>query len=156
MRQLRHLDLVSLGAHGTRLTGDEYRGAFSSLAQLESLRLQSVYGVDLLPYLAHAPALRTLVVRCGADRPDMAASFGAMQPSRDALQQLLAAAPLLAVRLAVATSIDKWRNSFCYSHGQASDLQREQLDEQWRELQRMAAEMGRVSVVDHATEAGLW
>jgi hypothetical protein len=144
MRRLRHLKLDSFHA---QLTVEEYRAAFSALAQLESLRLQWVHGVDrLLPHLAHAPTLRTLTITCKAESPADAETYGARLPNRDALRQLLAAAPLLQVRLEVPASIETWRKAFCCTHEQTS-AQRE-LDEQWRELQRLGAEMERVTVVE--------
>ena len=149
MRQLRHLDLVSPRAHGGRLTADEYRAAFSALARLKSLRLASVKGIVLLlPHLAHAPALRTLTISCEADRPEDAYSFGGTQPSCEVLRRLLTAASLLEVRLELAASIEEWRGSASYEEGEGDEAgpAEQQMDEQWDELQRMAAEMERVTI----------
>ena len=147
MRQLRRLELESVQVQGARLTADECRAALGSLAALESLRLCWVYGVDLLlPHLAHALALRSLVITCGTQIPTTVERYGSVVPSCELLRQLLAAAPLLQVRLEVPASIETWCKAFCYTHEQTS-AQRE-LDEQWRELQRLGAEMERVTVVE--------
>jgi hypothetical protein len=147
LRQLRQLDLVNLGAHGVRFTDDEYRAAFSCLAQLESLRLMSVNGVDrLLPHLVHAPALRRLIIPCDAQNPEVADSLGSTHPSRNELHSLLTAAPLLQVRLAAVASLEEWCEQFWYEESSAS--QREQIDQQWRDLMRMGAEMERVTIVE--------
>jgi len=110
----------------------------------------------LLPHLAHAPALRTLTCSCAAENPDLVGLIGSMHPGHEALRQLLTAVPLLQVRLEMAVTIEGWRGSFCYSHGLASALQRGQMDDQWSELQRAAAELERVTVVEPVTEAESW
>ena len=130
-----------------QLTVEEYRAAFSALAQLESLHLRWICGVDrLLPHVAHAPALRSIVITCGAQSPTTVERYGSAVPSRELLRQLLTASPRLEVRLEAGASIETWRHT-CYDPN-ITALQREQLDEQWRELQRMGAEMERVTVVD--------
>jgi hypothetical protein len=150
MRQLRHLELQSFNAERT---AENYDAAFSALAQLESLRLTGVQRVDvMMPHLAHAPALRTLTIACAAECPDGADTYGARHPSRDVLYQLLTAAPRLEVLLEVAASIEEWCDYFWYQQdvffSDEPAAYREQLDEQWRELQRMGAEMERVTVVE--------
>jgi len=83
-RQLRHLSLEHCQIPAPQ--ADECGSPISTLVGLESLHLNRVLGVDrLLPQLAHAPALRTLVIPCEADQPDAVASLGATHPSRDAL-----------------------------------------------------------------------
>ena len=62
----------------------------------------------------------------------------------------MTAAPLLEVRL--VASIEEWRDSFWYQHGvllsAAPAACREKLDQQWRDLMRMGAEMERVTIVE--------
>jgi hypothetical protein len=157
LRQLRRLDMVHLQEVDAGLTAEDYRVVFSALAGLQSLRLDFVLRLDLLlPHLAHAPALRTLTCSCAAENPDLVGLIGSMHPGHEALRQLLTAAPRLEVRLEMATSIGEWRGSLCYSHGLASALQRGQMDDQWSELQRAAAELERVTVVEPVTEAESW
>ena len=122
--------------------------ALSSLARLESLHLKDIRGVDrLLPHLAHAPALRTLTVVCAADEPFSLRVYGPTNPSREALGQLLAAAPQLQVRLLVAASVEEWRTSNThYKPSAMSAPEWERVGEQWRELQRMGAELERVTL----------
>jgi len=152
---LRRLELCQVHVTGEGLVTDDTRAAFSALDQLESLCLERVNGVDrLLPHLAHAPALRSLTIRCAAEYPDTARLYGATQPSREALARLLAAAPLLAVRLSMATSIDQWRDASQFRSARTSD--REGMMNQWHELQRMVAELERVVIVDPAIQARPW
>jgi hypothetical protein len=152
MRRLRHLELGSVQAQDSTQDTDECRAAFGNLAALESLHLRWVYGVDLLlPHIAHAPVLRSLAITCGAQRPTTVERYGSAVPSRELLRQLLTASQRLEVLLEAGASIDTWRDSFVYR--QASALQREQLDDQWRELQRMAAETERVTIADPSYRA---
>jgi len=150
MRQLRHLELcfqIDSWKPADTLQSDECCAAFSGLAGLEALHLSQVAGLDrLLPHLAHAPALRTLTIPCGVEDLRTVASEGATHPSRDALRQLLTAAPRLEVRLQMAATVEKWRKCFWYSGTTVS--QRKQMDDQWSELQRMGMEMERVTVVE--------
>jgi hypothetical protein len=144
LRQLRHLSLVSVAARLLGSTAEECRAAFSALVGLESLCLKCISGVDLLlPHLAHAPALRTLTIRCASDLPTIADSPGRWNPSRAVLDQLLTAAPLLEVRLQSAASLEEWRGCWTPSVLAAD---RERIDDQWRELQRIGAEMERVTI----------
>ena len=147
LRQLRHLSLVSVAARLLGLTAEEYRAAFSALVGLESLCLKCISGVDLLlPHLAHASTLRTLTIRCASDPPTIADSPGPWNPSRAVLDQLLTAAPLLEVRLQVAASLEEWRGCWTYQTPPVSAADREQIDEQWRELQHIGAELERVII----------
>jgi hypothetical protein len=125
---------------------DECRAAFGALAQLESLCLEDINGVNrLLPHLAVAPALRTLTVACGASNPATTDARKSALPSREAMRRLLAAAPRLKVRLH-APSLDRWRMALWY-FGNDDAAQTEQMDEQWHELQRMGADLERVTAV---------
>jgi len=154
MRQLRYLELkkcvrIEWQKTADTMQSDECDSPFIALVQLESLHLKEVARLDrLLPHLAHAPALRTLTIPCGVEDLRTVASEGATHPSRDALRQLLTAAPQLEVRLEVAATIEKWRKCFWYSGTTVS--QRKQMDDQWSELQLAAAEMERVTIVDTA------
>jgi hypothetical protein len=126
---------------------DECCAAFSALAGLEALHLSQVAGLDrLLPHLAHAPALRTLTIHCEVHDLMTVASQGATHSCCDALQSLLAAAPRLEVRLEMAVPIDEWRSSCWYEQSSAS--QREEVERQWRELQRVGADLERVTIVN--------
>jgi len=147
LRQLRHLELLDFAAQNLDPIADAQHSAFSTLARLESLRLKAAMGVDrLLPQLARAPALRTLTIVCTPDNPLTLRLYGPAHPSQEALRRLLAAAPLLAVRLELAASIDEWRSSTSHRRGSAAD--RQQIDEQWRQLQRMGADLERVTIAD--------
>jgi len=146
LRRLRHLDIDRWNAAAAVGDADHWRTAFSALAQLESLRLAGINGVDLLlPHLAHAPALLTLIIVCTPDHPFSIPLYGPTHPSRLELRRLLTAAPRLEVRLQMATSIDQWRALGAHRKGSAPD--HEQMDEQWREFQRMAAQLERVTIV---------
>ena len=113
MRQLRQLELMDLGAHDAGLTAQEDRAAFSSLAQLESLRLRWDYGIGLLlPHLVHASTLRSLIITGGAQSPTTVERCGSVVPSRELLRQLLTASQMLEMRLAVGAIIEKWRDCF--------------------------------------------
>jgi hypothetical protein len=116
---------------------------------MESLRLMCVQGFDrLLPHLVHAPRLRSLIFPCDAQNPEVAALYGATHPSRAALHSLLTAAPLLRVRLAVVATQASWCNLSKFWYRYADESQRERVKEQWRELQRLGAEMARVTIVE--------
>jgi hypothetical protein len=101
---------------------------------------------QLLPHVAHAPALRTLTIPCA---PYSFRHSAAENPGREALRQLLAAAPLLAVRLQMAASLDEWRNSFVYRMELTRSADRQQMRQQWRRLMS-AAELERVTITDPA------
>ena len=149
MRQLRHLELVELFfiRVGPAPDADEYRAAFSALEQLQSLALEKAWGINApLPHLHLAPSLRLLSIRCEPNRHDIldAASI----PGRDGLSALLASAPQLEVRLLLPTTFDRWlalRQPDSAEDHAASE-------QQWRELQRMGAELDRVSLVDSQEE----
>ena len=143
MRRLRHLDLRRFPAQTAEPSADAQHSAFSTLARLESLHFKDVRGVDrLLPQLAHAPALRTLTIAC-APVQSFSSVHESTQPSREALARLLTAAPLLLLRLQMAVSMAEWRTASVYS----SVFVCERMDEQWREFQRMAAQLERVTIV---------
>lgn len=102
--------------------------------------------IDLfLPHLAHAPALRTLIISCSVCHP-----YGKFAPpNREALHRLLAVAPQLHVRLGMAPN-ERWHRDNLIVNGTCaiSSADCSRMDEQWRKLQRMAAEMERVTIVD--------
>jgi hypothetical protein len=160
MRRLQHLKLnICLAAedgmgaivgNGDLIIApdaDEYRAAFSALEQLQSLTLESVFGISiLLPHLHLAPALRLLSIRCEPHRCDTG-DLHAPLPNRAVLSALLTAAPQLEVRLLMPATFDRW-----LALGQSAIVPftptPAMMKQQWRELQRMAAEMDRVTVVD--------
>ena len=152
MQRLQHIKLTGFLAAGewhfasddSRVpNADEYRAVFSQLKQLRSLTLQKVYGIDsLLAHLHRAPALRILSIRCLPD--NSAGTSKSRLPSLAVLSALLTAAPHLEVELLMPATLDRWtalRPSAAAQDHAASE-------QQWRELQRMGAEMERVTVVD--------
>lgn len=150
MRQLRHLELmwfmVEGNAEWSPLEADECIAAFTALARLESFRLNRVCGINLLlPHIAHAPALRTLNIRCAAESFREIDIGGGEHPRRKVVRRLLTAAPQLEVQLEVTSNIETWRSANEYRWASAASC--ELMDDQWRELQRMGAEMERVTVV---------
>ena len=128
---------------------DEYRVAFSALEHLQSLLLEAVWGINaLLPHLHLAPALCVLSLRCEPENFGSDAADSAL-PRRAVLTALLAAAPKLEVRLLLPATFDRW-----VAHGQSPAVlfkpTAAMMKRQWHELQRMAAELDRVTVVDWA------
>lgn len=87
---------------------------------------------------------RAITIPCAAFHPQRDL---ATHPSREALRRLLAAAPRLEVWLAMAATIEQWRNRCLYQTHASTASQRDQMDEQWRNLQRMGAELPRVTVI---------
>jgi hypothetical protein len=150
MRRLQHLELAHCHTpsqwffdalpSGAAQCGD----ACSSLEQLQSLTLQQVNCISsLLPRLRRAPALRLLSFRC---EPDLHAieSTDSSLPSRDVLSALLAAAPRLEVRLLLPATLDCW-----IQLRQSDDAEhRDVFEQQWWEMQRMGAELERVTIVN--------
>jgi len=62
------------------------------------------------------------------------------------LRQLLDTAPRLEVQLEVTSNIETWRSANEYRWASAASC--EQMDEQWRELQRMGKELERVIILN--------
>ena len=62
------------------------------------------------------------------------------------LRWLLTAAPRLEVRLEIPASMDGWRGSDGYRRLAATASDRKDMEDQWRELQRMGAELERVII----------
>jgi len=149
MRRLRHLELGHCFAAAVWF-GDveppgavDSKAAFSALEQLRSLTLEKVYGINtLLPHLHLVPALRTLSIRCQPNDYDIDSSFSPL-PSRAELSALLAAVPQIEVRLIMPAALDGW-----LALGQSIEAGRALIEQQWRELQSMGAELERVTVVD--------
>ena len=148
LRQLRHLTLDDVSTVDNTASEEFTAEALSALACLESLHLMAVPGVDwLLLHLAHAPALRTLTFVCTPDEPIMGLLYGSTHPSFRMLRWLLTAAPRLEVRLGIPASMDGWLGSDGYRRLAATESDRKEMDDQWRELQCMGAELERVTVV---------
>ena len=147
IRRLQHLELDDSVAWGMRIKSvgppdaGEYQSAFSPLEHLQSLTLESVRGIHaLLPHLHRAPTLRLLSIRCKPNSSDIEAATSPL-PSFDVLSSLLVAAPQLEVRLLMPATLERW-----LALGHSIPVGRAVIEQQWRELQRMAAEMERVSV----------
>jgi len=121
------------------------QAGFSALTQLESLRLADVADLDLLLlHLANAPALRILIL----ERVPVHGDSSRSRPSADALRQLLAAAAQLQVHLPAAVILEHWRSSRRYRRLATSAEERERMDQLFREIQQMAAEVEGVTLVD--------
>ena len=147
MRQLQHLELQDFYIDdiwtGNIQSDNELRAAFSALQQLQSLTLIRVCGVNtLLSHLHRVRALRLLSIRC---EPENLGSDDATStlPGRAVLSALLTAAPLLEVRLLLPATIDLWL-MWDYLIGE----DRAVIEQQWRELQHMAVELERVTIVN--------
>ena len=94
----------------------------------------------MLPQLHRAPALRLLSIRCKSELTGSdPANFPL--PSLDALRALPTAAPQLEVQLLLPATLDRWLESYRAIIGVS-------VEQQWLELQRMAADSERVTVVE--------
>jgi len=149
--QLRRLTLHHLIAW--RVPVDEWRGALIQLRQLESLRLQCVWPLSpLLESLAHAPALRSLIFDCAPDCSAIVRAHGdSSLPDRAALRTLLAAAPLLAVRLRLPPTLDDWLQT----KGWLGEDRRPPAVHapMWEQLRRLAKKLRpRVTLIDIGAE----
>jgi hypothetical protein len=151
MRRLQHLELREVHVEdmltdNIHQSDNELQAAFSELEQLQTLSLDRVYGVNrLLPHLHRAPVLRRLSISC-TPVPDSFSSdaIRSLLPSRAVLSALLTAAPQLEVRLLMAATLDRWLAIYSSAGAECRTM----LEQQWRELQRMATELERVIIVD--------
>jgi hypothetical protein len=149
LRQLQHLELADCYAAAAWIGNvqpcgaAEFESAFIALGRLRSLALENVRGVDLLlPHLRHTPTLHLLSIRCEPSGFGIGAAQSPL-PSHAVLRALLTAAPQLEVRLLVPATLERW-----LAVGQSAGGGVAVFEQQWRELQSVAAELDRVTVVN--------
>ena len=129
-------------------TAAEYAAVFSTLAALEHLGLEGVFGIDaLLEHVVHARSLLLLEVthlqpESGTHRQVQA--YGAQSPSAAVVRALLAANQMLRVELHASSSLQRWlEQGRRRSAAALADYER-----QWLSLQSDWANHSRVSLVD--------
>jgi len=143
LRRLQHLELADWEATSGAIGAEEYADAFSTLEQLQSLTLERVYSANwLLPHLHRAPSLRLLSIRCQPDGVSSGTTDSPF-PSRCCLRSLLTAAPRFEVQLLMPASHERWLALSQSAGGTRAEYVYEQ---QWRELQRLAVELERVTI----------
>lgn len=154
LRRLHHLELVSMNIARSFMGDDEppdpdeYRAAFGALEQLHSLSLEKIYGINvLLDELCRTPPLRLLSIRCQPNPFGNDIAY-ALLPERDQLQLLLVVAPQLEVRLLMPASLDRWLSIGCTCGRPRLGHDFARFEEEWRDMQRAAAELDRVTIVD--------